>query len=69
MTRKGDFKKTRENVEIAEGWKRSVYNTIGIIHVFTPPVIQLETHAQMILQIILNVYFNQSKIYLLLTIS
>ena len=41
ITRKGDFNRTREHAEIAEVWKRSIYNTIVIIHVFPPPRVQM----------------------------
>ena len=41
IIRKGDFKRIREHADIAEGWKRSIYNNIGIIHVFPPTGIEL----------------------------
>ena len=37
---KGAFKRKREHAESAEGWKRSIYNTTGIIHLLPPPGIQ-----------------------------
>ena len=37
---KGAFKRKRENAESAEVWKRSIYDTKGIIYLLPPPGIQ-----------------------------